>query len=199
MKFIIIFLSAFQYVPYFISMYKGKTQPSISRWCCFSLSLFITLIASLSIGAHSVIISCGLSLLCQILIIIMGLSLGNAFRPDYFERLTLWGVMGGVLIWVFTRDPEHSIYVNILVDTVGTLLIIKKLCAHAETESPLTWFIGTLGSGLSVWYFILDTGAGFYYLVTLFISNVAVFSLILYQKIAVYIKSDLNHSVLPED
>ncbi len=199
MKFIIIFLSAFQYIPYFISIYKGKTQPSISGWCCFSLSLFTTIIASLSMGAHSVIISCGLSLLCQIIIIIMGLCLGNAFRPDRFERWTLWGVMGGVFIWAFTRDPEHSIYVNILIDTVGTLLVIKKLCAHAETESSLTWFIGTLGSGLSVWYFILDTGAGFYYLLTLFISNIAVFLLILYQKIVVNLKSYLKHPAFPED
>lgn len=182
MKVIIVFLSVLQYVPYFFSMYKGKTQPSVSGWLCFSLSLFITIVASISMGIYSVFVTCGLSLLCQVVIIFIGLCRGSAFRPDTFEKWTLWAVFCGVFIWGLTNKPALSIYVNMIIDVAGTVLILKKLYVLPGTESPSTWFIGTVGSGLSVWYFISETGAGLYYLFIVFISNAAVFSLISSQR-----------------
>ncbi len=183
MKALIIVLSFFQYVPYFISLYLGHSLPSISGWLCFSISLLVTMIASISLGTYSVVIACGLSLLCQISIIIIGIIRGVALRPDKVEKCILLFVCVSIVLWFITGKPSLAIYINIFVDVLGTAIILKKLCQLPATESPSTWFIGTLGSGLSVWYFYAESGAGFYYILTVFISNMSVFFLILSQEI----------------
>ncbi|NHB91100.1 hypothetical protein [Photorhabdus cinerea] len=185
MKEVIMFLNFSQYVPYFISIFNGKTKPSVSGWLCFSLSLLVTIIASLSLGTYSVIISCGFSLLCQIIIMFIGLRYNMALRPDKTEKFILLIIFISIIAWVGSGSPSSAIYINICVDIIGTVLIMKKLYQLPDTESLSTWFIGTIGSGIAVWYFsiAIDSLVSYIYLVTVFTSNLIIIGLIIFQKI----------------
>lgn len=188
MKELIVFLSFFQYIPYFISLYRGLSLPSVSGWFCFAMSLLVTMFASLSLGSYSILIACGLSFLCQVSIIIVGLMRGVALKPDRVEQSILCFVCLSVLLWFFTGQASLAIYLNILVDVLGTVMILKKLSRLPATESPSTWLIGTLCSGLAVWYFYAESGASYYYLITVFLSNLSIFLLILLQEIRIRMK-----------
>ncbi|MFP1811584.1 hypothetical protein [Lonsdalea quercina] len=141
----------------------------------------MTIVASISLGIYSIVIACGLSLLCQFFIVFIGVVRGVAVRPNKMETYILLFVCISIALWFFTGKPSLAIYVNILVDILGTIIILKKMVQRPATESPSTWFIGTLGSGLSVWYFYTEIGVGFYYIFTVFLSNTTVFFLIVLQ------------------
>ena len=96
MKEVIIFLGFAQYIPYFISMFRGRTRPSVSGWLCFALSLFVTLVASLFMGSISILVSCGMGLLCQIFIIVAGVRQGGRVHALPYGDLRL---VDGSLQW----------------------------------------------------------------------------------------------------
>ncbi|KAA8995591.1 hypothetical protein FJU30_23795 [Affinibrenneria salicis] len=174
----IMLLSFAQYIPYFIALGRRRVQPSVSGWLCFALSLIVTIIASVSLGHYSILIACGLSLLCQLVIIAWGVVRGLAFRPDKTERTILFAVGGSIALWLITGQAELAIYLNIAIDLAGTGLTLKKLLHIPASESLLTWLIGTVGSALSVVYFFNGVSSDFLYLLTIFVSNLVVLLLL---------------------
>ena len=90
MKATIIFLGFAQYIPYFISMFRGRPRPSVSGWLCFALSLFVTLVASLFMGSISILVSCGMGLLCQIFIIVAEVRQGRSCPPVWRSSSCGW-------------------------------------------------------------------------------------------------------------
>ncbi len=182
MIYLIAFLSAVQYVPYFLAIARKRIKPSVSGWSCFALSLAVTIAASVQTGSYSILISTGLSLLCQIAIIVAGLFMGIAHKPDRTEQWIICVVLGSVVVWLLAGSPEAAILINLGVDVVGTALILKKLYRMPFTESSPTWVIGTLGSGLAVWHFSAVLDINFVYLLTIFLSNLSVLCLIVFQR-----------------
>lgn len=182
MSTLIALLSALQYVPYFISIARRKTLPSVSAWSCFSLSLIVTILASLQEGTYSILISTGPGLLCQLAIIGVGLRLGVARMPDRAEKIILAAILSSVLLWWGFGSPALAIVINLLIDVVGTVLVLKKLHVFPVSEAPATWLMGAAGSGLAVWHF---GGEGvtmsLLYLVTLFVSNLSVLGMLVWQ------------------
>lgn len=181
MKYLIVLLSFAQYVPYFIALVKGETKPSVSGWFCFSFSLMVTISASIALGKYSVLIACGMSLLCQISIIGYGLMRGLALNPNKAEWIILCGILFGVTIWMMTGKAELSIYINIVIDSLGTFIMLAKLIRFPVSEPFFTWMLGSIGSGLAVFYFFDGISADFCYLVTVFISNLSILIIIIFQ------------------
>lgn len=181
MSTLIALLSALQYIPYFLSIARRQTRPSVSAWSCFSLSLIVTILASLQTGTYSILISTGPGLLCQIAIILIGLRLGVAHMPDRMERIILATILLSVLLWWLADSPELAILINLLIDIVGTGLVLKKLHALPRTEAPATWALGTLGSGLAAWHFSGTIDTSYLYLLALFASNLSVLGMIVWQ------------------
>lgn len=180
---LIAILSAVQYIPYFFDIARRRTRPSVSGWSCFALSLAVTIAASVQTGSFSILISTGLSLLCQFAIIGIGLYMGMAQKPSRHEKIILAAVVFSVLIWLAIGSPHTVILINLIVDIIGTCLILKKLYGLPGTEAPATWMLGTLGSGLAAWYFRLPFDINALYLLTIFLSNMSVLLLIGWQSL----------------
>ena len=192
MKATIIFLGFAQYIPYFISMFRGRTRPSVSGWLCFALSLFVTLVASLFMGSISILVSCGMGLMCQIFIIVAGVRQGSAFMPSRMEIFVLWMVAFSGVAWFASGDASVAIYVNLIAEVAGTFFIFLKTLRHPMSEALLTWGMGLLGSGLAVIHFSDETGANYVYLLNVFLSNLMIVGLLLYQRFA---PADGKHGV----
>ncbi|MDO5102795.1 MAG: hypothetical protein Q4D91_07860 [Lautropia sp.] len=180
---LITLLSAIQYIPYFLAIARRQTRPSVSGWSCFALSLAVTIAASVQSGSYSILISTGLSLLCQFAIIGIGLRVGVAQKPSRQELLILATVFASILIWFLAGSPQTAIFINLVVDVIGTGLILKKLYALPRTEAPATWMLGALGSGLAAWHFREPFDINAIYLLTIFISNLSVLMLIGWQRL----------------
>lgn len=180
---LIALLSAVQFIPYFVAIARRRTRPSVSGWSCFALSLAVTIAASVQTGSYSILISTGLSLLCQFAIIGIGLRMGVAQKPSHHEQVILAAVLGSVIIWLLAGSPESAIIINLVIDVIGTMLILKKLHALPRTEAPATWLLGSLGSGLAAWYFSSPFDINAIYLLTIFLSNFSVLMLIGWQAI----------------
>lgn len=182
MELIIVSLSFIQYIPYFIGMWKGTVRPSVSGWACYAISLLVTIAASIMLGSYNVLIACGLSLLCQVYIISYGLKSGCGFAPTTLEKYCLTTVGIGVLLWLVLDKPLWSIFINIAVDVVGTAFIIKKLVINPFTESLATWILGTIASFLALIFFLDYTLLGSLFLFVLFISNLLILLIIVFQE-----------------
>ncbi|MDO5057395.1 MAG: hypothetical protein Q4E06_08715 [Lautropia sp.] len=178
---LIALLSAIQYIPYFLSIARGQTRPSVSGWSCFALSLAVTIAASVQTGSFSILISTGLSLLCQFAIIVIGLRMGVAQKPSRHEQIILAAVVASILIWLVAGSPRTAILINLAVDVLGTALILKKLHAMPRTEAPVTWLLGSLGSALAAWHFRQPFDINALYLLTIFLSNLGVLLMIGWQ------------------
>lgn len=178
---LIVLLSALQYIPYFISIARGRTRPSVSAWSCFLLSLVVTILASLQTGSHSILVTTGASLVCQLAIIIVGLRRGVAHMPDRTEKLILAAIALSVVLWWLADSPGLAIVINLLIDLVATALVLKKLRAWPASEAPATWLLGGLAAGLACWHFSGKFDISYLYLVALFLSNLSVLGVLVWQ------------------
>lgn len=181
MEALIITLSFVQYIPYFFGMWKGSVRPSVSGWTCYAISLVVTILASVKLGSLNILIACGLSFICQAYIIFYGLKSRCGFKPTVLEKYCLYAVVFSVMVWFVLDKPLWAIFINIAVDVVGTAFILKKLFYNPLTESPATWFLGTVSSFLAAIYFFDGTMVGSLFLIVLFVSNALILALILCQ------------------
>lgn len=85
-----------------------------------------------------------------------------------------------------------AIYVNLIAEVAGTFFIFLKTLRHPMSEALLTWGMGLLGSGLAVIHFSDETGANYVYLLNVFLSNLMIVGLLLYQRFA---PADGKHGV----
>lgn len=178
---LIVLLSALQYIPYFISIARGRTRPSVSAWSCFLLSLVVTILASLQTGSYSILITTGASLLCQLAIIIVGWRRGVAHMPDRTEKLILAAIALSVVLWWLANSPELAIVINLLIDLVATALVLKKLRVHPGSEAWATWLLGGLAAALACWHFRGSVDISYVYLLALFVSNLSVLGVLVWQ------------------
>lgn len=131
------------FVPYVLSILRGKTRPSKMTWAIWSLLNFITLFSYISLGARNTLWMTGATTIGSLGVFLLSLRYGEGRR----SRRDLWLLTGAVitaLIWLLSGQPvvaQLSGLVLLVLGAIPTILIVYRT---PERESRLTWSLFTL-------------------------------------------------------
>ncbi len=139
-------LASVSFIPYIISMVRGRTKPSRVTWSLWAISAFLILV--LYVFSDEPV---GWTILLPIVYFfgqgtVALLSLKYGVRG--WTRLDVVCLMSGlisIVLWIIFHDPLVSLFLLIGSDFFGALPTIRKSYSGPQSEDTLTWFLTTLG------------------------------------------------------
>ncbi|HSW90638.1 MAG TPA: hypothetical protein VLH84_02620 [Patescibacteria group bacterium] len=137
------------FIPYAISIFRGKTKPQRSTFAIWSIISLVTLFSYFASGARQTIWIALVYAILQLFIFVLSFKygMGGLSRLDI---ICLSGALIGVLAWVVTDNPAIALYASITSEFLGYVPLFKKAYIHPETESTLSWILGLLAACLNL-------------------------------------------------
>lgn len=123
---------------YIYSIIKGETYPSFVSYLIFSVEMSVVFFSSYALGARDSLWIIGTFTILHIITAIF------AFRFGYvsfsrFNLLCLFSSFLGIALWILTNNPWYALGVQIAVDSLGYLVLARKLYLCPQTEDRITW------------------------------------------------------------
>jgi hypothetical protein len=126
------------YIPYIISILKGKTKPNRATWLIWAVLGIIICASYWFVGARSTFwytLPVGM-----ITIALISLKYGvGGWTP--FDRICLIGAAAGLLLWWVSGIPFTALAAGMLIDIIGYFPTMKKVWHDPGSEDRLTWGI----------------------------------------------------------
>lgn len=134
--------------PYFTDTLKGKTQPHRVTWGVVFLLNIIGFANQYASGADNSLWLFGASVIAVGAIFIASLfkGVGGHSKQDIISIVLS---IFGVILWVIFDNPLFSIFANIFVGFVALYPTFKKAKIHPESETRITWLLGSVSSFLA--------------------------------------------------
>jgi hypothetical protein len=143
---VIVFIAG---IPYVIEIIKGRTKPQRMAWVIFFTLSGVSFFAQLQEGAiHSLWFPLVL-LVNSAVVFALTLKFGMG-GVGTFDVACLFAAIGIMLIWAMTKSPSIAIVSSVAVNTIGKVLVAKKVYHHPETEYLPTWIWSAIASVLAV-------------------------------------------------
>lgn len=155
---------------YFTSIWRGKTRPHAFSWFIWGVISSIGFAAQFAEGAGAGSWARGFGAVTCFLLVGISLLHGerNITRADW---MTLLVALLAIPLWVFTKTPVWSVVLVCLIDTVGYLPTVRKSWTKPQSESALSYSIGSLGAFLTLLAIENYTVSTWLYPAVLVISN----------------------------
>lgn len=140
-------------VIFIYSILKGESRPSLAALTVFFFVISASIISGLALGGTLAIIPSvvNLILLTTGIIIILVKKIGYISFSN-FDKLCLFIVFIGFLLWPITKNPFTLLVISTLIDIVGVLLVIKKLLKDKHSESLASWLAVSLSYLIPVFF-----------------------------------------------
>jgi hypothetical protein len=137
------------FVPYIISILKGKTRPNrASWWIWVTLGVFLCIFYDRS-DPGTTLWALAAPVIGQLIVAILSLKYGEG-GWNRFDRFCLAGAgISLILRWQSNSDFAAMIFL-IAIDVLAALPTIKKSYLEPETEDLLTWGLYSIGSLLNL-------------------------------------------------
>ncbi len=124
------------YIPYIISILKGKTKPNRATWWIWAVLGIIICASYWSVGARSTFwytLPIGM-----ITTALLSLKYGvGGWTP--FDRLCLAGAAAGLLLWWVSGIPFTALAIGMFIDIIGYFPTMRKIWHDPGSEDKLTW------------------------------------------------------------
>lgn len=134
---------------YFSSIWQGKTRPHAFSWFIWGVISSIGFAAQFAEGAGAGSWARGFGAVTCFLLVGISLFHGekNITRADW---ITLIVALSAIPLWVITKTPIWSVVLVCLIDTAGYLPTIRKSWTKPQSESALSYSLGSLGALLTL-------------------------------------------------
>ncbi|MGB3756550.1 MAG: hypothetical protein WBA07_09280 [Rivularia sp. (in: cyanobacteria)] len=143
------FLSLIGFIPYIISIWKGKTQPNKATWCIWAIvGIIICTSYYLSGAINTIWVPLALAI-GHVVIAILTLIYGKG-GWNSFDKTCILGTGISLVLWWHYDSPLIALSINIAIDFLGALPTIRKSYRKPETEDLLTWIIFLLAHTLNL-------------------------------------------------
>jgi hypothetical protein len=142
-------IAVLAFLPYCVSILKGRTKPSWVSWSIWTVVGFTTLVTYRSVGATSTLWLAGAYVLNPVLVAILAIKYGTrgAGRLDW---VCLGGTLLCLLVWAFARAASAALFFNIAIDALGALPTLRKAYDAPETEDSLAWSLAFAASAINL-------------------------------------------------
>lgn len=145
------FIAAIAYIPYIISILKGKSKPSRATFFIWSLINFVLLTSYIASGARTTIWTISAYTVGAFIVLLLSLSPKRGMGG--FNKLDISCVIGaviGIVLWIVTDDPRTALYISIIIDALGFVPTFRKVYLDPKSEALPGWAMGCFAAGLNV-------------------------------------------------
>ncbi|MDO8648708.1 MAG: hypothetical protein Q7R81_02900 [Candidatus Peregrinibacteria bacterium] len=133
------------YVPYFISMVRGKTKPNRATWWILLIVGVMLAGGYYSLGAKDTIwVPIGY-VVGPLVIAIFSLWFGEGGWSRFDRSCLMGAAVAGVLWWLFNA-PLTALIINLVMDWLGLMPTVRKAYHRPHTEDRLSWMCWFAGS-----------------------------------------------------
>lgn len=131
--------------PYILDTIHGKTKPQRATWLIWTVLGTIAFVSQVALGASWSLVFTGLDTCGSLLVLLLSIwyGVGGWSRLD---RLALLVAAGGVIVSLLAGAPVLAILGVILADLSGTILTVRKVFLHPDSETTVTWLLIGVGS-----------------------------------------------------
>ncbi len=140
-------ISTAAYIPYIISILKGKTKPNRASWWIWAVLGIIICASYWSVGARNTFwytLPVGM-----ITTALLSLKYGiGGWTP--FDRVCLAGAAAGLLLWWVSGIPFTALAVSMGIDMIGYFPTMRKIWHMSGSEDRLTWMMFLVAAALNV-------------------------------------------------
>lgn len=144
-------LSVFAFLPYIADTLSGRTRPQRATWAVWAVLASISTAAQAAAGADHSLAFSGMQAAMTALIAVMALraGFGRGLSRGEFWVLVVAGT--GVGLWLATDSPAFALTTAIGVSAIGGLPTIAKAYRAPQTETLISWVLGSFASVLAIY------------------------------------------------
>jgi hypothetical protein len=137
------------FVPYWLSILRGKTRPNRATWVIWSIVGVILSTSYWAAGARDTIWVPLSYVIGPIVTSLLGIRWGEGGWTR-FDRRCLVGTAVSLLLWFILKSPLVALGLNLLIDFLGALPTIEKTTRDPEGEDRLAWVLFAIGNGFNL-------------------------------------------------
>ena len=142
-------ISALAFVPYCISILKGKTKPNRASWWIWFWLGILAYFSYKASGAHDTLWVALVYVITPFITAMLSLKYGEG-GWNKFDLACLGCSIVGSLVWFISSSPLIALLLFLSIDLFGALPTLKKTYYHPETENSLAWFLMAVGNLVNV-------------------------------------------------
>ena len=139
------------FIPYITSIVAGNTKPERATWCIWSLLSIILLPSYYFSGGRAAIWTSIGGVVA--FTTVAALSLRKKYGIGSWTKFDR-GIIAGcglcLLIWWLSDSAVIALTMAMVVDALGAILTIKKMCRHPQQEDRWAWVIAFAAHGLNL-------------------------------------------------
>jgi hypothetical protein len=147
-----VLVACYKWMPYVKSVLDGTTRPHRLGWCVFLMMDGIVVVAQLLDGGLVSVLASMVALFYSAVIFALSLRADPLHRSPMTHRSDwiLFALALGVMaLWALTRSNALAIWLTVVGDFAGTVMIIGKVYREPNSEVVGPWVAGTAACGLS--------------------------------------------------
>lgn len=136
-------------LPYLRETVNGQTKPRIASWFVWGSITIVGVAASFTqhqIPAGIYALFCALECFA---IVAFGFRYGDR-HLERLDILCLVGASAGLLCLVLVKAPVLALLIALLTDFLGAIPTIKHAWLHPQEETPSTYVLNAIGSGITL-------------------------------------------------
>ena len=135
-------VSVIAFMPYIVSILRGKTKPSGASWWTWSFLTIIIVISSWKAGASwDVLILPSWLCFSQLTVAILSVRNGDNIW-DFSNLACIVGACIGIVLWLLTDEPLIALFASIVADIFATVPTFRHVWAKPEEENRIGWMLG---------------------------------------------------------
>jgi hypothetical protein len=142
-------LAFVSYVPYFVSIFRGGTQPSRVTWWIWTLQgcILLTLYYRTDGISNIWVPLADVSMIAVTAVLAVWYGVKGFNR---FDALAVLGVGATLVVWFYSGSLLAALYFAIVIDACGALPTFHKAYYKPHSETPVSWGIFASAALLNV-------------------------------------------------
>ncbi len=134
---------------YMYSIVKGRTKPSFVAFLIFTIEMAVVCFASYSLGARDAVWLLGTFTVLHFLTTLLALKYGY-LGFSKFNVVCLTASILGIAVWWYTSNPWYALLLETAIDSIGYLVLSRKVSICSGTEDALCWGLSIVAYGLNL-------------------------------------------------
>jgi uncharacterized protein with PQ loop repeat len=167
-------LSLVGYIPYIISIIKGKTRPNKSTWFIWTVVGGLLAFSYAAEGDPQTIWLPLGYFFGPLITAILSIRYGDA-NWSRFDIICLSVAIISVIPWVLSKNATFTLLINVLIDMAGALPTLVKTYHEPETEDLTAWFIFFIANTIQLFAISYWNIAAIYPIYLFFLAGFIVF------------------------
>ena len=177
-------LSLVGYIPYIISILRGKTLPNKASWIIWSVVGGLIAFSYLAEGDKNTIWLPLGYFLGPLITALISLRYGYSVWSR-LDKICLVAAMISIIPWLLFKDGTYTLIINVLIDSTGAIPTLVKTYREPDTEDISAWSIFLIANTIQV-LAISDWNLTATYPVYLFLLATAMVVLIMKNKLNLF-------------